>query len=159
MPSCPRCTSDSVRKHGRLLERQRYFCRECHFAFTRLTPRGVDKEKKRLAVEMYLEGLGFRSIARILKVSHVAILKWMKELAEKLGSVIGSEKEVKMMELDEMWGYVKKKSTSAGSGWLLIERPANQSLGSAVLVVSQQEKGSGRKSKTSSVRSTAQMTG
>ena len=34
---------------------------------------------KRLAIEMYLEGLGFRSIERILGVSNVSILNWLKE--------------------------------------------------------------------------------
>ncbi|MFT4967609.1 MAG: transposase, partial [Candidatus Deianiraeaceae bacterium] len=33
---------------------------------------------KRLALELYLEGLGFRSISRILKVSHVSIYNWIR---------------------------------------------------------------------------------
>ena len=36
---------------------------------------------KRQAVELYLEGLGFRSIGRFLNVSHVAAYNWIRVLA------------------------------------------------------------------------------
>jgi len=39
---------------------------------------------KRFALELYLEGLGFRSIGRILKVSHVSIFNWIKQYGQNL---------------------------------------------------------------------------
>ena len=75
---------------------------------------------------MYLEGLGFRSIGRILGVSNVAVLKWVKNIGktvEELSSDSNKTKSVEIMELDELWHFVSKKKTSVGSGWLLIEVP------------------------------------
>lgn len=77
---------------------------------------------KRLAALMYLEGLGFSSIGRILNVSDVAVFKWIRSLGEKVAS-LSPEKptSVEVMELDEMWHYVQKKLKNAGSGFLMIE--------------------------------------
>ena len=41
-------------------------------------------DTKRLALEMYLEGLGFRSIGRILKISCGAVYFWVKEWGSKV---------------------------------------------------------------------------
>jgi transposase-like protein len=35
---------------------------------------------KRQALQLYLEGLGFRSIGRFLGVSHVSVQKWIRKL-------------------------------------------------------------------------------
>ena len=57
---CPGCRSTKTNKNGFVQERQRYKCKRCFYQFTNHPPRGVPLEVKRLAIEMYLEGLGFR---------------------------------------------------------------------------------------------------
>lgn len=47
---------------------------------------------------MYLEGLGFNSIARILKVSHVSIQKWIKSYGQQINE-LKSENEIHIVEL------------------------------------------------------------
>ncbi len=49
--------------------------------------RGKDKSIKKLALELYLEGLGFRAIGKILKVGHVSIYRWIKSFGEELERV------------------------------------------------------------------------
>jgi len=76
MDNCPKCGNHHLRKDGVVGGRQRYFCKTCGFHPTvlnksdRLTP-----EEKTLALGMHKEGLSFRAVGRILKTSHVAILK------------------------------------------------------------------------------------
>src|ERR1035437_8747074 len=81
---------------------------------------GVSVDKKRLALEMYLEGLGFRSIGRILKVSQVSVMNWIRAFG-KAAESIRSEKEIVVMEIDEMHSYIGSKKTISGFGLLLID--------------------------------------
>lgn len=114
---CPHCNNKNYVKNGKVNKKQRYLCKECSYNFSRFTKRGKPKEIKKKAIEMYLEGLGFRSIGRILKVSNVSILRWVKKATKKLRNILKSKKEVKYwkiekMELDEMWHFVLKKEKS-----------------------------------------------
>ena len=41
-------------------------------------PKGKDAETKCLAIILYVNGLSFRAIAKIVKVSHKAVHDWVK---------------------------------------------------------------------------------
>ncbi len=43
-----------------------------------------DNNLKKNAFELYLEGLGFRAIGRLLKVSNVSIYKWIKKFGKDI---------------------------------------------------------------------------
>ena len=73
-----------------------------------------------------MEGLGFRSIGRILKFSHVAVYNWIKSFGKNLKE-LKSDEEIKNVEIDEMHTYVSKKTTN-GSGLLLIDIAKNLSI-------------------------------
>jgi len=73
-----------------------------------------------MALHLYLEGLGFRSISRILKVSNVAVLNWIKAFGLEIEKNHGESAPIKVVELDEVHTYIQSKKTIAGSGWLLI---------------------------------------
>ncbi len=65
---CPRCKSSLKTKDGIVKGRQRYKCKCCGYRYTVKRKSDVRSRRvRRLALEMYLEGLGFRSIGRILK--------------------------------------------------------------------------------------------
>ena len=138
MTVCPRCNGRNLVKNGFMQGKPRKKCKDCNYNFTRSTPRGKPKEIKRLALHMYLEGLGFRSIGRILGVSNVAILKWLKEISGKVADIRAVEEAgsvvVRTMELDEMRHYVGEKNEKFGSGLLLIETRKKYLPGSSVLV-------------------------
>jgi transposase len=69
---------------------------------------------------MYLEGLGFRAIGRILRISYGTVYQWIKkwgchlELPKRNGTI-------EIIELDEMHTYVGSKKTTDGYGLLLID--------------------------------------
>lgn len=118
---CPRCQSTDYCKDGLIKGRQRYLCKKCKYRYTVEKKSDVKSaETKRLALEMYLEGLGFRSIGRILKISYGTVYQWVKEWGSKV-SLPQSDQPVAIVELDEMHTYIGQKKTTAGFGLLLID--------------------------------------
>jgi transposase len=75
---------------------------------------------KKQAVNLYLEGLGFRSIERILKVSHVSVLNWVKKFGKEIEAIREPEREIEIIEMDELHTYIQHKKTTVGYGLLLI---------------------------------------
>ena len=107
--NCPKCNKINTTKAGIVKDRQRYFCYSCDYHYTVQQRSGTATASiKRHALELYLEGLGFRSIGRILKVSHVAVYNWIKSFGEQL-EAIKSDKPVVITELDEMHTYIGSK--------------------------------------------------
>lgn len=126
--NCPKCKSQDIRKDGKIKSKQRFYCKDCHYHFTvDKKATAVPAQVKRDALYLYLEGLGFRSIARFLKVSHVAVYQWIKQFGEKL-EPLKSEHQIKIVEIDELHTYVGQKKTIAGYGLLLIEMGKNSSI-------------------------------
>jgi len=70
---------------------------------------------------MYLEGLGFSSIGRILRVSHVSVLNWVRKYGREI-DFIRNDNPVELMELEELHTYIGHKKTTDGFGLVLIEK-------------------------------------
>ena len=119
---CPKCGLDKNVKAGfNADKKQRYKCKECGCFFTRSNPKGESIEKKRQAIHMYLEGVGFRAIGRILKVSHVTVQDWVAKKAQHLETLVPLHPaRVKLLEVDELHHYIGKKVMPVGFGSLLL---------------------------------------
>jgi transposase-like protein len=118
---CPKCGSKEHCKDGFIQGKQRYRCHGCDYHYTTQRRSGTaSPETKRQALQKYLEGLGFRSIARILKFSNVAVLNWIRAFGEALPEV-KNDKPVQVIEIDEMHSYIGSKKILAGYGLLLID--------------------------------------
>ncbi len=124
---CPKCNSSNYVKDGIVKKKQRYLCKDCKYRYT-VEHRGIPKATKTLAIQMYLEGLGFRSIERILKVSNVSVLNWVKALGKQVQEYRRPEKNIEIIELDELHTYIQSKKTIVGSGLLLIGLDVNASI-------------------------------
>src|SRR6218665_1056441 len=119
--NCPRCKSSEYSKDGIVNLRPRYKCKKCVYRYTVEKKSDLKSdETKRLALEMYLEGLGFRSIGRILKISYGSVYKWVKEWGEKV-SLPKSTRPIEMAELDEMHTYIMSKK-NYGWLWIAVDR-------------------------------------
>ena len=114
---CPKCGSEVRTKAGFIGEAQRWLCKGCGCKYTRSTPRGMPMQVKRRALQLYLEGLGFRAIGRLLGVSNVAVLKWIRAFGEEAERLRKPGPPPRMAMIDEMWHFVHAKKTSAGSGY------------------------------------------
>ena len=129
--NCPKCGSTNHCKDGVIKGRQRYKCKECKYHYTVEQKSDVkSKEVQRMALEMYLEGLGFRAIGRILKISYGTVFQWIKKWGKWIELPQRSE-SIAVVELDEMHTYVGRKKTTNGYGLLLIDLGSGFSLLSA----------------------------
>jgi transposase-like protein len=61
-----------------------------------------------MALKLYLEGLGFRAIGRLLQISYGTLYAWVKKWESQVYFPKNTE-NVKFMELDEMHTYVGSK--------------------------------------------------
>lgn len=122
---CSKCKSIDRIKNGIVQGVQRYKCKACGYNYTVAFRRGTKPaDQKRLALLMYLEGLGFRSIGRILNVHNTTVYRWIRNFGEQV-EVIRNDKPVKIMELDELHTYIGHKKTTAGFGLVLVEMTEN----------------------------------
>lgn len=121
---CPKCQHSNFVKAGFNNGRQRYKCKLCNHCFSVKKPvHHKSDETKQLAINMYLEGLGFRAIGRLLGISHQTVYKWVKRLGEQHQIKPNTKQEIDIVELDEIHSYTKHKKTTAGSGLPLTEAP------------------------------------
>jgi hypothetical protein len=98
--------------------KQRYECKGCGCHYTRSTPPGYSVEVKREALLWYLEGVSLRGIERRMGISHVTVMKWVREWGAKVAELApATPARVVVMELDELCHYVGEKNTRCGSGW------------------------------------------
>ena len=125
---CPKCRSDEKIKDGVVKHKQRYKCKECGFRYT--VARGSKAKPlylRKLALQLYLEGLGFRSIGRVLEVSNVTVLNWIRTFGEQVVD-LKSPEPILYTEMGEMHTYVGQKKTIDGYGLLLIDMKKNASI-------------------------------
>ena len=133
---CPKCGCSERTKDGIVHETQRWKCKDCGCRYTKSSGRGYPPETRHFALKLYLEGLGFRAIERILNVSNVAVMKWVRQAANQIRVERPPyDASGRIMEIDEMWHYVGKKTATSGCGWLLTEIPATSSAARLVVVV------------------------
>ena len=145
MENCPKCKNKNIRKDGIVKQSQRFRCKDCNYHFT-VESVGKPEKFKRDALILYLEGLGFRSIGRVLGVSHVAIFNWIKSFGQSIDDMRSADK-IDVVEVDEMHTYVSSKKTSSGYGLLLIEMGTGSSIVKLAHEKQEQEKNFGKKLK------------
>ena len=145
---CTRFKSSNKVKRGVINGRQRYTCEDCGYNYT-VVQKSTSKPDsiKRKALQLYLEGLGFRSIGRILQVSHVSVYNWIRSFGSKL-HLIRSDTEIEVIEIDEMHSYTGDKKTTVGYGLLLIDMGKDSSISLLAIDHQKQENNYGKASKT-----------
>jgi insertion element IS1 protein InsB len=116
--SCPRCQCKTFTKNGKNNNKQRYQCKQCAYNFTIAKLRhGIDQQYVALCLKLYLEGMGFRAIERVVGVSHVSVINWVKKYGKALTHASEQGKKLSAVELDELCSYVgsKKKDMDLAS--------------------------------------------
>ncbi len=122
MKQCPRCQSTTIVKNGFVDEKQRYKCKHCEYQFTSITPRGHPPEHKKLTVLLYCHGISMNAISKLFDVSKTAVLKWIRNFAKKQASkpTLSPGTPI-VLELDEMWHYIKNKKNKLWI-WKVLDR-------------------------------------
>ena len=120
---CKKCNSSTIVKNGFVREKQRYKCKECKYNFVERDERIIPdlERKKALCILLYSQGKGsFRFIAKLLKISKMTVLRWIRKIAEDIAYPTITE-DIKDVEFDEMWHFVKKNLKKYGSLKLWME--------------------------------------
>jgi len=115
---CTRCGSESSCKNGLMRGKQRYRCLACGYNYTGGAGMAHPDEKRQLALKLYLEGMGLRAIGRVLNVSNVTVLRWVRAYGQRAEQQAAEapRQAVRIAEVDELHRYVGHKKTPAGSG-------------------------------------------
>jgi len=133
---CKKCGSNKVVKNGKVRSEQRYKCKECHHNFII----GDKREKlsaaaRALAILLYGRGkASYGFIAKLFKVSPVAVMKLIKREAEKMPEP-EIDSSIKEVSFDEMWHFIEQKKTNYGSGGLWSAVEIEQSAGVSGIVL------------------------
>ncbi len=131
---CKRCGSAKYVKNGLMRGKQRYLCKTCGLAFTDTPARGKPLALKAAAVLLYVSGLSMNRTAKLLMVSTPTVQAWLEQFAATYAQKPEPEGRAVVIELDEMWHYLKKSPSSSGSGKLGIVLQASWWTGSAAVV-------------------------
>ena len=131
---CKGCGSEEHVKNGFMRGKQRYRCKACGLDFTATPPRGLPLRLKLLAVLLHVSGLSMNRTAKLLGVSTPSVMTWIEQFAKTYARKPAPEGRAVVVELDEMWHFLKKSRTSSGSGRLGIALQTGSSTGSWAVV-------------------------
>ena len=122
-PSCPRCQSQTITKSGIIKNRQRYHCKDCSYHFTvEKLGKAIDPYYVVKALQLYLEGLTYREIERVLGLSHVSVMNWVRMYQmqrPKLGQ--NYHPNYQILTQSELLEVLKSKEYLLGHGLLISE--------------------------------------
>ena len=104
---CKRCGSEEQIKNGFMRGKQRYRCRACGLNFTNTPARGKPLALKAAAVLLYVSGLSMNRTAKLLGVSTPTIQAWLEQFAAAYAQKPEPEGRAVVIELAEMWQYLK----------------------------------------------------
>ncbi len=65
---------------------------------------------------MYVNGMGFRAIERVMGVHNTTVMDWVKQVGANLPDYYNSDQIPEVGELDELETFVGSKKTRSGSG-------------------------------------------
>jgi transposase len=135
MTAGPKCTHPHVVKAGKVRGTQRWWCRGCGDQFTRTAPRGRPLWQQSLAVFLYGHGISMNALGKMFGLHASSILKWIRRCATECYVKPDPTGKAIIMEIDEMWHFLKKNAASSGSGRLLIVIQANSLTGNVGVVM------------------------
>ncbi len=98
--------------------KQNHICVNCRRQFIDVytAPQGYSNEIKRQCLKMYVNGMGFRGIERVMGVHHTTVINWVRQVGEQLPDVYAPEINPEVGELDELETFIGSKKTRSGSG-------------------------------------------
>jgi transposase len=105
---CKACGSEEHIKNGFMRGKQRYRCKACGLNFTDTPLPGKPLAMKVTAVLLYVSGLSMNRTAKLLGVSTPTIQAWIEQFAKVYAQKPAPEGRAVVIELDEMWHYLKK---------------------------------------------------
>ncbi|MEO1049760.1 MAG: helix-turn-helix domain-containing protein [Bacteroidota bacterium] len=120
--NCPKCGNPKTVKSGVIKDRQRFKCKSCNYFFT------VPKLGKQVhdytvikALQLYIEGVSYREIERLLGISHVSVMNWVKKYHIKAPVNTDYRPTYKILTHSELQELMADPHFLGGSGMILTE--------------------------------------
>jgi insertion element IS1 protein InsB len=126
---CTKCNSINIVRNGHDYKGdQKFYCHDCN-AYGTLNPRGrYSEETKDLILRTYQERASMRGIERIFGTARQTLARWIVEKAASLPELAETlivPKPDDVLELDELWSFVLKKSNKRWV-WIALCRRTRQ---------------------------------
>lgn len=119
---CPRCKGAELVKSGVIRNRQRYHCKSCSYYFTvEKAGKSIDPYYVVKALQLYIEGISCREIERILGVSHVSVLNWVRKYRVRSPENYDYRPTYKVLNHQELVALVSTGSFLKNSGMMITE--------------------------------------
>src|SRR5258707_2142427 len=119
MNTCPYCQANTRQVKAGLTQSgsQRYRCQHCK---RRHTPQpkqaGYPDEMRQQAVQMYIDGVNYRRIGRLLQVDHVSVMHWVLAQAHQTPATRPLPPQTTVIEMDELFTSIgAKRDKKTGS--------------------------------------------
>jgi hypothetical protein len=120
--NCPKCQSNKIVKSGIINEKQRFHCKDCKYYFTvKKLGKQIDDYYVTKALQLYLEGLSYREIERIIGVSHVTISSWIKKYNITRPPHSEFHPVYKILKQNELLEYMAKEENIKNSGLIITQ--------------------------------------
>ena len=121
-PACPKCDSTEAIKSGIINDRQRFKCRQCGYHYTvAKVGREVDSYYVIKALQLYIEGVSYREIERLLGVSHVSVMNWVKKYGVKAPRKTDYHPTYKILNHKEFADFFLVPGNLKGAGMVVTE--------------------------------------
>ena len=120
--ACPKCDSAEAIKSGVISGRQRFKCRQCGYHYTvAKVGREVDSYYVIKALQLYIEGVSYREIERLLGVSHVSVMNWVKKYGVKAPRQPDYHPTYKILNHKELAEFFQVPGNLKGAGMVVTE--------------------------------------
>ncbi|MCC6760255.1 MAG: IS1 family transposase [Chitinophagaceae bacterium] len=119
---CPKCKSDNYVKSGVVKGRQRYRCKSCDYFFTVLKDgKSIDPYYVVKALQLYIEGVTLREIERILGVSHVSVMNWVRQYQISRPQNTDYHPTYKVLSHQELMAFLGNREELKSAGFMITE--------------------------------------
>jgi transposase-like protein len=121
-PDCPRCSHAQTTKSGVVKDRQRYHCKACQYYFTvGKLGKQIDSYYVIKALQLYIEGVSYREIERLLGISHVTVMNWVKKWGIQAPEQLEYRPTYRILNHGELQEFLKDPRKLKGMGMLITE--------------------------------------
>jgi transposase-like protein len=115
-PACPHCGSaERVVKAGMNgTGSQRMRCHSCQRYFTpNPKPMGYNAATREMAVRLYLEGMSFRGVGKVLSVHYLSVINWVNAAERTLPKEVADKSDADTIETDELFTFIGQKKNKS----------------------------------------------
>lgn len=119
---CPKCQGEKYVKSGIIKEKQRYQCKLCGYFFT------VQKDGKTIdpyyvikALQLHIEGVSLREIERLIGVSHVSVMNWIRKYKIQAPENSRYTPTYKVLKHQELLEFLQDREQLRNKGMIITE--------------------------------------